>query len=183
MIVQPVSLAPEIRERANAIRLMAFDVDGVLTDGRIYYGHDGETLKAFNTLDGHGIKQLAKAGIEIAIITGRRSGIVATRAAELGIERVHQGVGDKAAVLATLLEQTGVTLDAVGYMGDDWPDLPVLCKARFACAPANAHADVQARVHYVATARGGEGAVREVCDVILRARGGYDALLTAACGG
>jgi len=174
--------AADLLARAAAVRLMAFDVDGVFTDGHIYYGHDGEALKAFNTLDGHGVKQIARAGVEVAIITGRRSGIVATRAAELGITRVYQGAGDKSQILADLLAETGLTINAVGYMGDDWPDLAILTKARFACAPANAHPDVRARVHHVTAARGGEGAVREACDLILRARGGYDALLAAACG-
>lgn len=181
----PVADTPsaDILARAATLRLIAFDVDGVFTDGRIYYGADGEMLKAFNTLDGHGIKQLARAGIEVAIITGRRSGIVATRAAELGIQRVHQGVRDKAQALTALLADTGVPLAAVAYMGDDWPDLAVLCRVGLAFAPANAHPDVLARVHHVTAARGGEGAVREACDLILRARGGYDALLAAACGG
>lgn len=187
MTLSPASLSaatlPDaLRARAAAVRLMAFDIDGVFTDGRIYYGHDGDAMKAFNTLDGHGIKQIARAGIHVAIITGRHSQIVATRAAELGITRVYQGVANKATVVETLLGDTALTFDDLGYMGDDWPDLAVLCKARFACAPANAHADVRARVHHVTALRGGEGAVREACDLILQARGDYDALLARACG-
>ncbi|MGI4859879.1 MAG: KdsC family phosphatase [Janthinobacterium lividum] len=181
----PASSTPsaDTLARAAAVRLIAFDIDGVFTDGRIYYGAQGEMLKAFNTLDGHGVKQLARAGIEVAIITGRRSDIVAARAAELGIQRVHQGVPDKAQIMTALLADTGVPLAAAAYMGDDWPDLAVLCRVGLAFAPANAHRDVLARVHHVTAARGGEGAVREACDLILRARGGYDALLAAACGG
>jgi 3-deoxy-D-manno-octulosonate 8-phosphate phosphatase (KDO 8-P phosphatase) len=181
-VARPASSTPDAHVRAAAIRLMAFDIDGVFTDGRIYYGPQGDALKAFNTLDGFGVKQIMRAGIDVAIITGRSSGIVATRAAELGITRVYQGAGDKAQVLAGLLADTGIGIDALGYMGDDWPDLKPLCRAHFACAPANAHPDVRARVHYVTQARGGEGAVREACDLILRARGVYDTLLASACG-
>jgi 3-deoxy-D-manno-octulosonate 8-phosphate phosphatase (KDO 8-P phosphatase) len=175
--------AEAIARRAAGVRLMAFDIDGVFTSGQIYYGHDGEMLKAFHTLDGHGIKQLARCGIEVAIITGRESGIVASRAQELGITRVFQGVKQKSDVLATLRSTLQLDDAEIGYMGDDWPDLPVLCRVGFACAPANAHPDVKARVHLVTQARGGEGAVREVCDVILRAGGQYDAWLAKQCEG
>lgn len=170
-------------QRAARVKLMIFDVDGVLTDGRLYYGDQGEMLKTFNTLDGHGIKLLAAAGIACAIITGRRSGIVAARAGELGIAHVHQGVHDKTAAFAALLATTGLAATACGYMGDDWPDLAVMALAGFATAPASAHPEVIARAHWVAEARGGEGAVREVCDAILRAGRHYDGLLAAACGG
>lgn len=180
--VPSAPFSADLLARAAAVRLMAFDIDGVFTDGHIYYGHEGESLKAFHTLDGFGVKQIARAGVEVAIITGRRSGIVAARAAELGIERVYQGASNKADVLATLLADAGFTADEVGYMGDDWADLPVLCRARLACAPINAHRDVRERAHYVTTMRGGDGAVREVCDLIVRARGNYDTLLAAACG-
>ncbi|KKB65413.1 3-deoxy-D-manno-octulosonate 8-phosphate phosphatase [Robbsia andropogonis] len=160
---------------------MAFDIDGVFTSGEIYYGADGEMLKAFHTLDGHGVKQLARCGIEVAIITGRESGIVSSRARELGITRVFQGVKQKDDVLAALRAELQLQDMHIGYMGDDWPDLPVLCRVGLACAPANAHTDVKARVHVVTQARGGEGAVREVCDLILRATGHYDALLAQQC--
>ncbi|WP_347556611.1 HAD hydrolase family protein [Robbsia sp. KACC 23696] len=162
---------------------MAFDIDGVFTSGQIYYGHDGEMLKAFHTLDGHGVKQLARCGIEVAIITGRESGIVASRARELGIGRVFQGVKQKGDVLASLRAELQLRDADIGYMGDDWPDLPILCRVGFACAPANAHPDVRSRVHMVTQARGGEGAVREACDTILRATGHYDALLAKQCEG
>ncbi|MGF7187929.1 3-deoxy-D-manno-octulosonate 8-phosphate phosphatase (KDO 8-P phosphatase) [Robbsia andropogonis] len=173
--------ADDVARRAAGIRLMAFDIDGVFTSGEIYYGADGEMLKAFHTLDGHGVKQLARCGIEVAIITGRESGIVSSRARELGITRVFQGVKQKDDVLAALRAELQLQDMHIGYMGDDWPDLPVLCRVGLACAPANAHTDVKARVHVVTQARGGEGAVREVCDLILRATGHYDALLAQQC--
>jgi 3-deoxy-D-manno-octulosonate 8-phosphate phosphatase (KDO 8-P phosphatase) len=170
-------------QRAARVKLMIFDVDGVLTDGRLYYGADGEMLKTFNTLDGHGIKLLAAVGIACAIITGRKSGIVETRARELGIAHVYQGVHDKTVAFAELLATTGLEAAACGYMGDDWPDLPVMLRVGFATAPAGAHPEVIARAHWVAEAKGGRGAVREVCDTLLRAGHHYDALLAAACEG
>lgn len=168
---------PQALERASRVRLMIFDVDGVLTDGRLLAGPEGEVIKAFDTLDGHGIKLLAQSGITPAIITGRRSGIVAWRMRELGIAHVYQGVQDKRTAFADVLAKTGVTADACGYMGDDWPDLPVLLQVGFAACPAQAHREVRARCHYVAQAEGGRGAAREVCDLLLRAHGAYDALL------
>lgn len=172
----------ELIARTARVQLMVFDVDGVLTDGRLHYGPDGEVLKAFDTLDGHGVKLLRSAGVQTAIITGRSSKIVASRARELAIDHVFQGVHDKTDALAQLLSTTGVAAHDTGYMGDDWPDLAVMLKVGFAAVPANAHVELVRRAHYVAQARGGRGAVREVCDLILRARGYYDALLDAACG-
>jgi 3-deoxy-D-manno-octulosonate 8-phosphate phosphatase (KDO 8-P phosphatase) len=169
-------------ERAQRVRLAIFDVDGVLTDARLYYGAQGEVLKAFNTLDGHGIKLLASVGIASAIITGRRSDIVASRAKELGIAHLYQGAHDKTAAFAQLLEVTGLAAGDCAYMGDDWPDLAVMTRVGFAAAPANAHPEVIARAHWVAEAQGGQGAVREVCDTLLRAQHHYDALLASACG-
>jgi 3-deoxy-D-manno-octulosonate 8-phosphate phosphatase (KDO 8-P phosphatase) len=169
-------------QRAARVKLMIFDVDGVLTDGRLYYGEHGETLKTFNTLDGHGIKLLAEAGVASAIITGRKSAIVAVRARELGIAHVYQGASDKMVALADLLQQTGLSAEQCGYMGDDWPDLAPMVRVGFAAAPASAHPEVIARAHWVAEAPGGQGAVREVCDTLLRAGRHYDSLLAAACG-
>jgi 3-deoxy-D-manno-octulosonate 8-phosphate phosphatase (KDO 8-P phosphatase) len=169
--------------RASRVKMMIFDVDGVLTDGSLYFTAEGDTMKAFNSLDGHGIKMLASIGVQTAIITGRQSGIVAARARELGITHLYQGVADKRAALKELLDETGITEAQCGYMGDDWPDLEVMRVCGFAAAPANAHPEVIQRVHWVAQARGGHGAVREVCDAILRAQDRYDALLAAATGG
>jgi 3-deoxy-D-manno-octulosonate 8-phosphate phosphatase (KDO 8-P phosphatase) len=169
-------------ERASRVKLMIFDVDGVFTDGSLYFTADGDTMKSFSSLDGHGVKLLASIGVQTAIITGRRSGIVAARAEELGITHLHQGVADKTLALQELLRETGLHAADCGYMGDDWPDLAVMRLCVFAAAPANAHPEVIQRAHWVAEARGGHGAVREVCDAILRAQHRYDGLLAAATG-
>ena len=168
---------PQAMERAARVRLMVFDVDGVLTDGRLLVGPEGEISKAFDTLDGHGIKLLAQAGVTPAIITGRQSEIVAWRAGELGIEHLYQGVADKREAFAHLLAATQLQATDAGYMGDDWPDLPVMTMVGFTACPAQAHAELRSRAHYVAQATGGRGAVREVADLILKAQGAYDALL------
>jgi 3-deoxy-D-manno-octulosonate 8-phosphate phosphatase (KDO 8-P phosphatase) len=168
----------EARRRATGLRLIAFDVDGVLTDGRLYYNDRGEETKAFNTLDGHGLKMLAAAGITLAIITGRRSPTVEHRARNLGIVHLFQGIDDKRATLSALLAETGIPPDAAGYVGDDVVDLPVMGLCGFAAAPANAHPAVRQRAHWVAGARGGEGAVRELCDFVLAAQGKLDAALS-----
>jgi 3-deoxy-D-manno-octulosonate 8-phosphate phosphatase (KDO 8-P phosphatase) len=168
--------------RASRVKLMIFDVDGVLTDGSLMFTAEGDHMKAFNSMDGHGLKLLREAGIETAIITGRRSAIVERRAQDLRISHVHQGAANKADVFVELLRVTGFTADVCGYMGDDWPDLAVMTQCGFAAAPANAHPEVIARAHWVSEARGGQGAAREVCDAILRAQHRYEALLAAACG-
>jgi 3-deoxy-D-manno-octulosonate 8-phosphate phosphatase (KDO 8-P phosphatase) len=169
-------------ERASRIKLMIFDVDGVFTDGSLYFTAEGDTMKSFNSLDGHGVKMLQSVGVQTAIITGRKSGIVAARMKELGVTHVWQGVENKTEALAELLAKTGVAAQDCGYMGDDWPDLAVMRHCGFAAAPANAHPEVIQRAHWVAEARGGHGAVREVCDAILRAQHRYDTLLNAALG-
>ncbi|CCD40766.2 3-deoxy-D-manno-octulosonate 8-phosphatephosphatase [Candidatus Paraburkholderia kirkii UZHbot1] len=170
-------------QRASRIRLMIFDVDGVLTDGSLYFSADGDAMKSFNSLDGHGVKMLQSIGVQTAIITGRKSRIVAARATELGVTHLCQGVENKTVALAELLEKTGISAAECGYMGDDWPDLAVMRRCGFAAAPANAHPEVIQRVHWVAEARGGHGAVREVCDAILCAQHRYDELLAVALGG
>ncbi|WP_414443109.1 KdsC family phosphatase [Burkholderia sp. 22PA0106] len=169
-------------ERAGRVKLMIFDVDGVLTDGGLHFTAAGDTMKSFNSQDGHGLKLLREAGIDTAIITGRRSEIVAVRAKELRISHLYQGVEHKLTAFAELLQATGVSSDECGYMGDDWPDLGVMTRCGFVAAPANAHPDVLARAHFVSTTGGGYGAAREVVDTILRAQGRYDALLAAALG-
>lgn len=172
--------AADVTARAARLRVMVFDVDGVLTDGGLRYGPAGEVIKTFDSLDGHGLKLLAEAGIVTAIITGRRSDIVAKRAADLGVVHVYQGVHDKRVAFEDLCAKVSVTADECGHIGDDWPDLPVLTRVGFAACPANAHAEVKARCHWIAGTRGGEGAARELCDFILRAQGRYDALLAEA---
>jgi 3-deoxy-D-manno-octulosonate 8-phosphate phosphatase (KDO 8-P phosphatase) len=160
----------ELRERARRIRLLVLDVDGVLTDGRIYMSAGGEDLKVFHVRDGSGLVALQRAGVSVAIISGRDSAAVTRRAAELGIAHVHQGVGDKAAVLSTLMARLGVTPAETACVGDDTPDLPMLENAGLAIAVADAHGALGPVVHWVTTAAGGRGAVREVCDLLISAR-------------
>ncbi|MGB1466101.1 MAG: KdsC family phosphatase [Alcanivorax nanhaiticus] len=156
---------------AQNLRLMAFDVDGVMTDGRIYFTENGEAIKVFNTLDGHGLKKLAASGVTLAIITGRNTPMVARRAADLGIEHVIQGREDKGVALADLAEQLGVTASETGYAGDDEPDVSALQWAQLSFAPANAHDCARQAADHHTQRRGGEGAVREICDAILVQRG------------
>ena len=146
--------------KAQGIRACIFDVDGVLTDGRIYIGASGEEFKAFNTLDGHGLKLLAQGGIEPLIITGRDSPAVRRRVADLGIRHAVYGAHDKFAAARGLLAALQLDWPQLAAIGDDWPDLPLMTRTAFACAPANAHAEVLAVAHHVTQARGGYGAAR-----------------------
>jgi len=157
-------------ERARRIRLLVLDVDGVLTDGRIYMSANGEDLKVFHVRDGSGLVALQRAGVTVAIISGRDSAAVTRRAAELGIAHVHQGVGDKAAELSALMDRLGVSPAETACVGDDTPDLPMLENAGLAVAVADAHGALGPAVHWVTTASGGRGAVREVCDLLINAR-------------
>ena len=168
---------PDVTERARLVRLMVFDVDGVLTDGRLRYGSDGEIVKTFHVLDGHGIKLLQQSGVKTAIISARQSAIVARRATDLGIGIVMQGVHDKRSAFESLLGETGMSAQASGFMGDDVIDLPVMTRVGFAASVPNGHPEVRSRAHFVTQAGGGQGAVREVCDLILRAQNKYEAAL------
>jgi len=168
---------PELLLRAQGIRWAIFDVDGVLTDGRIYISERGEEFKAFSTLDGHGLKLLVQAGITPVVITGRDSPAVRRRVADLGIQQAVYGAHDKLAAANQLMPSLGLAWDTLAAMGDDWPDLPLMTRAAFACAPANAHAEVKAVAQHVTEARGGHGAARECCDLLLMAAGCYAALL------
>jgi 3-deoxy-D-manno-octulosonate 8-phosphate phosphatase (KDO 8-P phosphatase) len=172
-----IAFDAELLLQAQGVRLAIFDVDGCLTDGRIYIGADGEGVKAFNTLDGQGIKLLAQGGIEPVVITGRDSPAVRRRCADLGVGRALFGVHDKLGAAAALLAQLGQPWQALAVLGDDWPDLPLMTRCAFACAPANAHAEARAAAHHVTAARGGHGAAREFCDLLLVAAGRYAALL------
>ena len=162
-------MTPE--QRAARLRLLALDVDGVLTDGRLYYGPQGEALKVFDVRDGHGIKMLLAHGVEVAILSARSSDIVATRARELGIGRVLQGRGDKVAAWSDLLVETGVAVEEAGFIGDDLPDLPVLARAGFAATVADGRDEVKDIVHWIAAQPGGRGAVRALAEFILKAKG------------
>lgn len=161
----------ELIERAAGIRLLALDVDGVLTDGRLYFDDHGKEMKAFSTRDGLGMKALQRFDIKVALISGRQSRIVADRAAQLDIGLVYQGRDDKLNALGELMSETGVDERAICYAGDDWVDIPVLERVGLSVAPADAAPLVRERVHWVTNARGGRGAVREICDLILAAQG------------
>ncbi len=163
--------------RAARVRLMIFDVDGVLTDGRLYFGAQGEALKVFDVRDGHGIVLLREAGIEPAILSARRSDIVDVRARELGIRRVVQGERNKLDAFSRLIADAGVDRTACGFIGDDWPDLPVLRLAGFAATVEDAAAEVKAAAHWIAPARGGRGAVRLLAEFVLRAQNRLDDML------
>jgi 3-deoxy-D-manno-octulosonate 8-phosphate phosphatase (KDO 8-P phosphatase) len=170
---------PALLLQAQGIGVVFLDVDGVLTDGGIYMSEAGETLKRFHTLDGHGLKMLKKAGITPVVITGRDSLALRTRLDALGIEHAHYATEDKLAAAQLTLNVLGMDWQQASAMGDDWPDLPVMRRAAFACAPANAHVEALAASHYVTQASGGSGAVREFCDLLMVANGRYVELLQA----
>ncbi len=164
--------ADDVLARAARVELAIFDVDGVMTDGRLYYTHDGHELKAFHSQDGLGMKRLMAAGITIAIITGRRSPVVANRMAELGVAHVFQGRIDKLAAFDELTAKVRIPPERACYVGDDVIDLPLLERVGLAITVPNAHPEVVPRAHWVTARAGGEGAVRDVCDLLLKARAG-----------
>ena len=156
--------------RLAELRLVAFDVDGVFTDGRFYLSDEGIESKSFNTQDGFGIRRLIDAGFEVAVISGRRSGAAANRMAELGVRNIILGTGDKCAAFDELISDLGVDASECAYVGDDIPDLPLLEKVGYSIAVANAVEEVRDFCDYTTKAAGGYGAVREVCDLVLAAR-------------
>jgi len=166
-------------ERARAVKLMLFDVDGVLTDGRLYLSDSGKEMKAFNTRDGQGIKLLRDCGVCVGLISARTSRAVERRARELGIELLHQGASDKARSFAELLDARNLRPGDAGYMGDDLADLPVLTRCGFAASVPSAPEAVRSRVHFVARSAGGDGAAREVCEFILMAQNALDHAISA----
>jgi 3-deoxy-D-manno-octulosonate 8-phosphate phosphatase (KDO 8-P phosphatase) len=168
-------ISPDVLARAAKIKLLALDVDGTLTDGRLLYGEDGHEWKAFNVQDGHGLKRLMAHGVDVALISARVSHVVALRAEELGIDRVYQGQADKRACLADLLHGANLSAEQVAFAGDDLTDLRAMAAAGFAVAVANAHPWVIERAHWQTRLAGGCGAVRELCDLILLAQGKLDA--------
>ena len=169
----------DIRLRAENIRLACFDVDGTLTDGRLWFDSDGREAKAFSVVDGQGLVLLRKSGIEVAFVTARNSAAAAHRARDLGV-RSCVGIGDKLACVQGLATELGIGLEQVSFMGDDLPDIRIMRAVGLSVAPASAHSWVRERAHWQTTARGGEGAARELCDVLLWAQGHVDALLAAA---
>jgi 3-deoxy-D-manno-octulosonate 8-phosphate phosphatase (KDO 8-P phosphatase) len=172
-----LNFAPELLLAAQGIRVAFFDVDGVLTDGGLYLSHDGEQVKRFNILDGLGLKLIAQGGITPVVITGRDSPALRARLAALSITNVYYGTEQKLAAAEETLKKLGATWKQAAAMGDDWPDLPVMTRAAFACAPSNAHAEVKAIAKHVTSCAGGHGAAREFCDLLLVASGKYAGLL------
>ena len=188
-----LNFPPELLLQGQGVKVAFFDVDGVLTDGGLYFseypdGHEharavdgfrssGEIIKRFNTLDGHGLKLLQKAGITPVVITGRDSSVLRARLQALGINHCHFGTENKRPAAEQTLKALGLDWSAAAAMGDDWPDLPVMSRSALSCAPANAQLEVRSRAHHITQARGGEGAAREFCDLLLVAGGHYAGLL------
>ena len=170
-------LSPEFIAKLKTIRLLLLDVDGVLTDGKLYFSETGGESKAFNTLDGHGIKMLRRAGVEVGIITGRQSQLVARRANDLGITLLIQGREDKFSALQEMLKDFPCDLEEIAFMGDDYPDLAVMSRVGLALTVPNAVPTVREHAHWQSHAKGGEGAVREACDMIMLAQGSFEAAL------
>lgn len=189
-----LNFSPELLLRGQGIKVAFFDVDGVLTDGGLYFseypdGHEharevegfrssGEIIKRFNTLDGQGLKLLQQAGIIPVVITGRDSAVLRGRLRALGIDHCHFGTEDKRPAAEQTLKALGLGWSVAAAMGDDWPDLPVMGLSALSCAPANAHPEVLSRAHHITQARGGHGAAREFCDLLLVARGHYARMLS-----
>ena len=169
---------PALLAQAKDVRALLLDVDGVLTDGGLYFTETGETSKRFSTLDGHGLKMLQRAGIQPVIITGRDSAALRVRLNALNIQHAHFGVEDKYTAAQTTLQSLGLSWAQTAAMGDDWPDLPMLLHRAVSCAPPNAHRELLSRVHWVTQAQAGHGAVREVCDLLLMAGGHYPSFLS-----
>lgn len=170
-------VSPEVLLKAQGVKVAFFDVDGVLTDGGLYFSESGEALKRFHTLDGYGLKQLQRVGITPAVITGRDSPALRARLKALGIVHAVFGTEEKRPAAEEILQALSLEWAQAAAIGDDWPDLPVLARCAFACAPAQAHVEVLARAHYVTQRHGGHGAAREFCDVLLAASGRYAELL------
>ena len=168
--------------KAKAIRVLLLDVDGVFTDGKLYIGEAGEQLKAFNTLDGHGVKLVQRAGIAVGIISGRDSAPLVRRATELGIELLFRGREDKSSVLREIVDGQQLELGEIAYAGDDLPDLAVLDQVGLSFSVPNAHPEVKTAVDLLTERHGGEGAVREICDFLLQAKGLYDQIVAQSRG-
>ena len=173
----PPELLLKAQGRGFGMKAAIFDVDGILTDGRLYIGAGGEDIKVFNVLDGHGLKLLAQAGIAPLIVSGRDSAALRRRVADLGLAHASYGARDKLSAAQALLDGLQLQWPDVAVIGDDWPDLPLMTRAGFAAAVPNAHAEARAAAHWITTARGGEGAAREFCDLLLTAAGRYASLL------
>jgi len=177
----PLSQFPQAWDRASKVKLLVLDVDGVMTNGQVWIGADGkESLKAFDIQDGLGIKHLSQCDIPTAVITGRSSKMVLARCEELGITHVHMGVNNKAQALNEVLKKMNLRHEDCAVMGDDWPDLTMMAKAGLKVSPAQGHQAVKDIAHYVCSMQGGNGAVRELSDLILKAQNRYEELLRQA---
>lgn len=172
----------KLNSALKKVRWLVLDVDGVLTDGKLYFDNSGNELKTFNTLDGHGIKMLQNSGVRVAIITGRRSNAVERRAHDLGVSKLIQGREDKFSALQELLADEPCRLENIAYIGDDYPDLLVMTRIGCPIAPPNAASPVKERALWVTDCRGGDGAVREACDRIMKAQGTFKAALAPYIG-
>lgn len=177
LLVPTLQIDPELLLRAQRVKVVFFDADGVLTDGGLLFSEAGETLKRFNTLDGHGLKMLQQSGITPVVITGRDSQPLRVRLQALGITHAHFGTEDKRPAAEQTLATLGLDWGQAAAMGDDWPDLPMMRRCAISAAPINAHVEVRAIAQYITTARGGDGAVREFCDLLMVASGRYRTLL------
>ena len=169
----------DILEKAAKVKLVIFDVDGVLTDGSLFYDNDGQEYKAFNSRDGHGMKMLQGSGVKVGIITGRTSNVVTHRMANLGVTNVYQGQLDKVPAFEQMISDLGVSADEVAYVGDDVVDLPVMRKVGLAIAVADAHSFVKEHAHWTTPNGGGRGAARDVCELIMRGHGVLDEALAS----
>ncbi len=172
------SISEGLRERIKRVRLLVLDVDGVLTDGGIIYDDSGRELKIFDVRDGHGIKMLKRGGVDVALVTARSSKVVLHRASDLGIDLLYQGMVNKLEAISVIMERTGLGIDELAYVGDDVIDIPVLKRVGFSVAVSDAVEEVRALSHYVTTKPGGRGAVREICELILRVQGRWEEVLS-----
>ena len=168
-----------ITEKAKKLKLLILDVDGVLTDGKLFFDHQGNEYKSFHARDGHGIKLLRQTGVEVAVISGRKSNSVALRMKNLGIEHVYQGHENKQAAFNEIIEKIGITPEQAAHVGDDLLDLPIMTRVGLAIAVSDANFAVKQRADWCTTLPGGHGAVREVCDFIMQAQGHFDEVVNA----
>lgn len=164
----------DIIEKAKNIKLVIFDVDGVMTDGGLFFDNNGGEYKAFNSLDGHGLRMLQECGVKVAVITGRKSELVEHRMGDLGVSLLYQGYRDKTPAFEALLKEVNLEKDEITYVGDDVVDLPIMSQLNFAIAVQNAHPFVKQHAHWITSRSGGYGAVRDVCEFILEAKGLLD---------
>ncbi|MFM2343665.1 MAG: hypothetical protein RLZZ210_273 [Pseudomonadota bacterium] len=178
MNINSLDIYPQhLHEKLSRISLVVLDVDGVLTDGQLYYGNNGEQIKAFNTLDGHGLKMLMHYGIKVAIISGRGSPMLEKRMLDLSIDDLYQNISNKMPVYENLLNKYKLTREQVAYMGDDIPDYPLLNVSGLAVCPQNAHIILKNTCDWTIDIQGGNGAVRRLCDAVIIAKYGVDELL------